>query len=152
MTPMHSVAEVGNNSVGGRRASADDGGSARSGFSFTVGTAAELIARGPPQPCAGCTRTSFDQGPYVPRMDGLFFQRGWSVLCSTHEAIARSEEPRSYTAPFPDLLPTPARVRQPTVVSISERWRLQQQMKKRKAKRQRQLKETASHASATAPP
>eukprot|EP00966_Prymnesium_polylepis_P006860 158127-Prymnesium_polylepis.1 len=42
---------------------------ATQGYSVTAGTAAELIARGPSQPCAGCTLVASDRGPNVPRVD-----------------------------------------------------------------------------------
>ena len=134
----------------------DDDGSGRSGRNMTVGTAAELIARGPPQPCAGCTRTNFDQGSKVPRMDGgLFFQRGWVVLCSAHQALdalppaapAPAMVPASSARPISFSLPALSSSQQQPVISISVRWR--QQIKKQRKKARRSVT-APGHVSTTA--
>ena len=121
--------------------------SSSSGYSgrVTVGTAADLIARGPPQACAGCTLATLDQGstPMPQKNDGLFFQRGWVGLCSTHNNFARSQEAKSYACPAPSTipvkprpLPTLPQAQQPTVVSISERWRRQMRKQRKRVRKQ----------------
>ena len=83
----------------------------------------------------------------MPRLDGLFAQRGWTAFCSAHKALARSEVSRSFVAPIP--LPTSSRVQQ-RGLSISDRFR-QQQMKKKKLRQQVKKKKKDGQTSGTVP-
>ena len=126
---------------------------ASTGYGFTVGTVAQLIAQGPSQPCAGCklAPTTSDGGRTMPRKDGLFSQRGWVVLCGRH-LQARRDEASSFaastTAPVP--MPTLARPQtvsrasraQQPVVSISSRWK--RQVKKQQRRQQKRDRTSAA--------
>ena len=132
-------------------------GASRTGYGFTVGTVAQLIAQGPSQPCAGCTLapTTSDGGRTMPRKDGLFSQRGWVVLCGRH-LQARRDEASSFTASTtaPVPMPTPAVSRasraQQSVVSISARWK--RQVKKQQRRQQkRSFNRTSTAATGDSP-
>lgn len=148
-----SIGEMGDNFTDG---GAIDGAS-RTGYGFTVGTVAQLIAQGPSQPCAGCTLapTTSDGGRTMPRKDGLFSQRGWVVLCGRH-LQARRDEASSFTASTtaPVPMPTPAVSRasraQQSVVSISTRWK--RQVKKQQRRQQkRAFNRTSTAATGDSP-
>ena len=139
-----------------KASSSNDDGSQNIGtIQVRVGTVAELLAQGPAPPCAACTLATTDRsciaigsGPTPPQTDGLFFQRGWTVFCSTHKALARSSgEARSSSAPLPRQ-PKPSQAR-PQVTSISERWRQQTSLKK-KQKKKKQMKSIAIRANSAA--
>jgi hypothetical protein len=111
-----------------------------SGYGFTVGTAAELVAGGPPQPCAGCVLVRNSTAP--PKPPGLFSQRGWVTLCPAHTLSARSEDYIGVPAPRPP----PPRVQQPLVAArarpsvVSMTARFSQLAKKQQLKTKRQQK------------
>ena len=128
---------------------------ASTGYGFTVGTGAQLIAQGPSQPCAGCklAPTTSDGGRTMPRKDGLFSQRGWVVLCGRHFQARRDEASSftaSTTAPVP--MPTPAVSRasraQLSVVSITARWKRQV---KKQQRRQQKRDRTSTAATGDSP-
>ena len=113
--------------------------------SFSVGTAAELIASGPPQPCAGCVLAADaaakpkpkqveSDALGMPRNNGLFAQRGWTFLCSIHKPLAQI---RDESDSFAATLPAPTRAQQPPVVSMSARWGQIQKKQELKARRQK---------------
>ena len=110
------------------------------GYGFTVGTAAELVAGGPPQPCAGCVLVRNSTAP--PKPSGLFSQRGWVTLCPAHTLSARSEDYIGVPAPRPP----PPRVQQPLAASrarpsvVSMTARFSQLAKKQQLKTKRQQK------------
>ena len=120
-TPPAPAAPV---AVAGR---AKDGASS-SGYGHTVGTVAQLIAQGPQQASACCTRLTFGT------------KQGWLVLCSAHRSLQQSEQARSVVPRKPPdpSLPTVTRwpAAQPVATtSISARWR--QKIKKQRMDRRR---------------
>ena len=121
---------------------ADPGRSAA--CSVRAGTVVDLLAQGPAPPCAACT-LPVDPATTTPLKGvGLFFQRGWVTLCTTHKN-SLGQESRSFAAavappiPHPPPLPKVPRGQPPPVTSISARWRQQTSIKKQQQKKQ-QLK------------
>ena len=103
-------------------------GASSSGYGHTVGTVAQLIAQGPQQASACCTRLTFGT------------KQGWLVLCSAHRSLQQSEQARSVVPRKPPdpSLPTVTRwpAAQPVATtSISARWR--QKIKKQRLDRRR---------------
>ena len=132
-------------------------GTGRSGYSVTVGTVADLIAQGPAQSCAGCTRVAVDPTSRMPQNDGLFSRKGWVVLCSVHKAAAQSQPNRTVTASVSEVsrsfkapAPTLSRGQQP-VTSISARFASRQQMKRQKMTRRKQARNPAGRTGVAAP-
>ena len=110
-----------------------------SGIGVRAGTVSELLAQGPPPPCAACTLATSSRGSSTPRrIDGLFFQRGWVAFCGTHKALAESDK-APLAAP-----PTTSRA-QPLVTSISARWKKQQLMKRQQIRKTQQKRNRPKH-------
>ena len=133
MSIASSAADV---TVGQQRS--DDDSVGPSSCSVRAGTVAELIAQGPAPACAACTLAG---------RPGFFFQRGWTAVCSIHNALAQSGETvRSFAAPPVSLPPQPRVQNQPPrpVTSITARWRQQISMKTQQRKKVRRLKKRAS--------